>query len=212
MWIYWEIRTKYCIRRFRKVAYNIYKQYDFFELSDSEFMQRCYILQRCGAGIVLGYPKNGYDVRVVELTKACQGIYENVPLGRFGEICYKRDNGAEFIHTALYGFCDQRGRIWCCGPIEKTATVNDKRYFPYCIEPLFERIWWVSCCEFYPDMSFLGYDGRGIVITIIPGLLRIVPFFKKYFMLRLQRFADRFPITQGLSIVINNGNVIEKDD
>lgn len=204
MGICWSVRTKYRLRRFRKVAHEIYKQYDFFELDDDEFLKRCYVLQRCGAGIVLGHPKNGYDVRIVELEHSQCGIYENVPLGRFGEICYKSGSNVKFTHTKLYGFCDQRGRIWCCGPISMTAIVDGKRYFPYCIEPLFERIWWVVRCEFYPDMSSFGHDGRGVVITTIPGVFCTIPFFKKYFMWRLQRFADRFPIAHDLSIVINN--------
>ena len=204
MGIFLSMRKKYCVKRFRKIPHEIYNKYDFFELDDDEFLKRCYILQRCGAGIVLGRPKEGYDVRIVELEHSRRGVYQNVPLGRFGEICYKTVSGAEFIHTALYGFYDQCGRIWCCGPIEKTATVNDKRYFPYCIEPLFERIWWVASCKFFPDMSFIGHDGRGVVITTMPALFRIIPFLKKYFIRRLQRFADRFPITQDLSIVINH--------
>ena len=200
------MRKKYCVKRFRKLPHEIYNQYDFFELDDDEFFKRCYVLQRCGAGIVLGYPKDGYDVRIVELEHSRRGVYENVSLGRFGEICYKIGSGSEFIHTALYGFCDQRGRIWCCGPIDKTATANDKRYFPYCIEPLFERKRWVASCEFWPDRSSFGHDGRGVIITTIPGLFSIIPFVKKCFIRRLQRFADRFPITKGLSIVVNHKN------
>ena len=165
----------------RKIARAFYKNFPFFELLREEFLDRCLILQRCGAGIVLGYVKDHYAVIIADIDQQKNGVLENVPLGRFGEIVFKKHEDSEFRHTGNYGFFDQCGRVWCCGPIERAVELDGKKYFPYCIEPLFERIWWISSAKFF----------------ISP----FVYLFRGYFISAVKRFSKKFPITSKIDNV-----------
>ena len=185
----------------RKVARAFYKNFPFFELSKEEFFERCYLLQRCGAGIVLGHVKDHYTAIISDIDQQENGVFENVPLGRFGEVVFKKREDAEFRHTGNYGFFDQCGRVWCCGPIERTVELDGKKYFPYCIEPLFERIWWIGRSEFSCVAS--GESTKYLAIKVRPKLF-VSPFvylFRGYFISSVKYFANKFPITSNIDHV-----------
>jgi acyl-CoA synthetase (AMP-forming)/AMP-acid ligase II len=204
-------RLKYflAMRNFRSVADEIYKDFPFFYLSPREFRDRCWILQRCGAGIVLGYGKENFDVRIIRVPEkddlGCS--YEMLPLGHFGEIVFKNSVSPAFIHTGLYGFIDQRARIWCCGKISDAVLLNGRKYFPHCIEPLFEQLWWGKRAELRALKQ--GSDIE-LVITIFPRkfLYPFIRVFEKFFLTKLENFSKKFKITSNIknfSIGKNNG-------
>lgn len=185
----------------RKIARAFYKNFPFFKLPREEFSDRCLILQRCGAGIVLGYVKDHYAVIIADIDQQKNGVLENVPLGRFGEIVFKKREDSEFRHTGNYGFFDQCGRVWCCGPIERTVELDDKKYFPYCIEPLLERIWWISSAKFFSVASC--DSSKCLAIKIRPKFFvsPLVYLFKRYFVSTVKRFSKKFPITSNIDNV-----------
>lgn len=195
------VRLKYflAMRDFRSIADEIYKNFPFFYLSPKEFRDRCWILQCCGAGIVLGYAKESFDARIIEVSeKSDPGrSYEMLPLGHFGEIIFKNSVLPAFIHTGLYGFMDQRARIWCCGKIADTVVIDGKKYFPHCIEPIFERLWWVRRVK-------LGTLKRGsaieLAITISPRKFSypFIKVFEKLFLTKLEKFSKKFKITSDI--------------
>ncbi|MDR1595953.1 MAG: hypothetical protein LBR91_03470 [Puniceicoccales bacterium] len=182
-------------QKFRKIADEIYEKFPFFAIEKSEFITRCLPLQRCGAGVILGYARENFDVRIINCDKTSDefGTYENLPLGHFGEIVFSQKNASDSTHSGLYGFFDQRGRIWCCGKIAETISVDGKKYFPYCIEPLFERLWWVNRAK-------LGYTVTcnitpHIIIFPVKILQPVTKFFWKYFSKKLKKFSKKFKIT-----------------
>jgi hypothetical protein len=194
-------RLKYflAMRDFRSIADEVYKDFPFFYLSPNEFRDRCWILQCCGAGIVLGYAKESFDARIIQVPEkgnfGCD--YKMLPLGHFGEIVFKNSVLPAFTHTELYGFMDQRARIWCCGKIADTVVLNGKKYFPHCIEPIFEQLWWEKRAK-------LGILKRGsateLVITISPRkfLYPFIKVFEKFFLTKLENFSKKFKITSNI--------------
>ncbi|MDR1233142.1 MAG: hypothetical protein LBJ75_02695, partial [Puniceicoccales bacterium] len=164
-----------------------------------EFRDRCWILQCCGAGIVLGYGKENFDVRIVEVSEKndLRRNYEMLPLGHFGEIVFKNSGSPAFTHTELYGFMDQQARIWCCGKIVDTVVFNDKKYFPHCIEPLFEQLWWVKQAKL---RSLKQGSDIEPTITIFPRkfLYPFIKVFKKFFLAKLENFSKKFKITSNI--------------
>jgi acyl-CoA synthetase (AMP-forming)/AMP-acid ligase II len=189
---------------FRRVANEIYKNFPFFYLSRKEFITRCLPLQRCGAGIVLGHVKSNFKSLVIQATEdgvsTSTRVYENLPLGHFGEIVFKKEKSQDFTHTGLYGFFDQRGRVWCCGNITDTIHLNGKKFFPYCIEPLFERLWWVKKAHFCGGENETGQ--LSLQISVVPKslLFPMVKLCEGYFIKKLQQFSQRFQITSHLDI------------
>lgn len=194
------LRRRLALRNFRRIADDIYVKFPFFHISRSEFYSKCLPLQRCGAGIVLGYPCEEFEARVIDPhpLKNSTAKYANLPLGHFGEIVFRRKNISKFIHTAMYGFFDQRGRIWCCGKIDRTVLWNGRKYFPYCIEPLFEHLWWVKCAKFGATRDKAG-DTK-LQITVYPriGIGFFIGLFRKHFAKKLSAFAKTFRITSDL--------------
>jgi acyl-CoA synthetase (AMP-forming)/AMP-acid ligase II len=204
-------RLKYflAMRDFRSVADEIYKNFPFFYLSPREFRDRCWILQCCGAGIVLGYGKENFDVRIIQVSEKNDlgRSYEMLPLGHFGEIVFKNSGSPAFTHTGLYGFMDQQARIWCCGKIADTVVFNGKKYFPHCIEPLFEQLWWVKQAKLG---SLKRESNIELAITIFPRkfLYPFIKVFEKFFLTKLENFSKKFKITSNIksfSIEKNTG-------
>jgi hypothetical protein len=191
-------------KNFRKIADEIYGKFPFFAIAQSEFLSRCLALQRCGAGIVLGYGKSGFDVRVIavpgEEMEDRVDTYKNLPLGHFGEIVFSQSGTSPFSHTGLYGFFDQRMRIWCCGKIEDTAFSGGRRYFPYCIEPLFERIFWVERAKFCHVKDKEGNALLRMSIVPVKIFLPLVKNFRRYFHRKLEKFAKKFAISKNIKI------------
>ncbi|MDR1433273.1 MAG: hypothetical protein LBI61_02975 [Puniceicoccales bacterium] len=187
------------MRDFRKTASEIYEKFPFFQLPKEEFRNRCLPLQRCGAGIVLGHAKKDFEVRVVAVSsgKSFTRVrsHENLPLGHFGEIVFRRANFKNFTHTELYGFFDQRGRVWCCGKIADVVSKGGQEYFPYCIEPLFERLWWVRSAKFDFVAGKSGEIALRISVSPRRFLLPWVGFFEKIFLKKLEAFSKRFKVT-----------------
>ncbi|MDR1890826.1 MAG: hypothetical protein LBQ23_01405 [Puniceicoccales bacterium] len=187
------------MRDFRNVADEIYKDFPFFYLSQKEFRDRCWILQCCGAGIVLGHAKENFDARIIQVSenKDLGHTYEMLPLGHFGEIVFKDSASSEFTHTGSYGFMDQRDRIWCCGKIADTVEIDGKKYFPFCIEPLFEQLWWVAGAKFG---SVKRGNDIGLAMTIFPRkfLYPFVKIFQKFFLKKLKKFSKKFKITSNI--------------
>lgn len=147
----------------------------------------------------MGYAKENFDVRIIRVSEkndhGCS--YEMLPLGHFGEIVFKDSVLPAFTHTGLYGFMDQRTRIWCCGKIADTVVINGKKYFPHCIEPLFEQLWWGKRAK-------LGTLKRGsaveLAITIFPRkfLYPLIKAFEKFFLTKLENFSKKFKITSNI--------------
>jgi acyl-CoA synthetase (AMP-forming)/AMP-acid ligase II len=191
-------RLKYflAMRDFRSVADEIYKNFPFFYLSPREFRDRCWILQCCGAGIVLGYGKKNFDVRIIQVSEknGLERSYEMLPLGHFGEIVFKNSDSPAFTHTGLYGFMDQRARIWCCGKIADTVVLHGKKYFPHCIEPLFEQLWWGKRAKL---RSLKRGNDIELAITIFPRKFSypLIKVFEKFFLTKLENFSKKFKIT-----------------
>jgi hypothetical protein len=196
-----ETRLKYflAMRDFRGTANEIYKDFPFFYLSPKEFRDRCWILQCCGAGVVLGYGKENFDIRIIQVFEKndhkCS--YEVLPLGHFGEIVFKNSASPAFTHTGLYGFMDQRARIWCCGKISDTVVLNGKKYFPHCIEPLFEQLWWGKRAKL---RSLKRGNNVELAIAISPRkfLYPFIKVFEKFFLTKLENFSKKFKITSNI--------------
>ncbi|MDR2737978.1 MAG: hypothetical protein LBB18_03505 [Puniceicoccales bacterium] len=192
------LKYRAAVRNFRKIANKIYGKFPFFSLGSREFFDRCLALQRCGAGIVLGRAKSGFEARVIEIrgseANSMEHSYENLSLGHFGEIVFRPINCQKFTHTGMCGFFDQRGRIWCCGPIARTLHLRGERYFPFCIEPLFERLWWVSRAK------LVAVGAEAVTIAVNPKILLfpVVKIFEKFFLRKLETFSKKFRITSTL--------------
>jgi hypothetical protein len=184
---------------FRRVADGIYEKFPFFYMEKSEFICRCLQLQSCGAGLALGYAREGFDVRIVAVpdgqSPIAANIYENLPTGYFGEIIFKDKSAEEFAHTSLYGFFDQRGRIWCCGSIKDTVLIDGKKYFPHCIEPLFERLWWVKRAKLLHTNGTKD-NGLRIELTAIKIFSPFIRLFWKYFLGHVEKFSKKFKILE----------------
>jgi hypothetical protein len=187
---------------FRRIADEIHGRFPFFTLSEKEFIERCLPLQRCGAGIVLGHPLDDFTVRIVEAPEAMgSGKRDDLPLGHFGEIIYRCGNRGNFTETGLYGFLDQRNRVWCCGPIDRSVSVAGKRLFPHCIEPIFERLPWVERARFeFFEIPGEGEPGMRLSLTVVPRKIFAFPvlLFRKKFLGQLRRFADGFKMTSAI--------------
>jgi hypothetical protein len=188
------------MRNFRRIADDIYEKFPFFHIQRREFFSKCLPLQRCGAGIILGYPMDEFEARIVEVSakKNSAAKYANLPLGHFGEIVFRRKDELPFVHTGMYGFFDQRGRIWCCGKIDSTVLLNGRKYFPYCIEPLFEHLWWVKRAKFGTALDKSGGTKLQLTVYARMGIGLFVNLFKKHFAKKLSEFAKKFRITSEL--------------
>jgi hypothetical protein len=190
-------------QKFRRIADEIHKKFSFFHLDGWEFVRRCMALQRCGAGIVLGYADDDFDVRIVAVEKNtanCEknaASYENLPIGNFGEIVFRKS--VNFTHTGLYGFFDQRARVWCCGEISRTFFFHSKRYFPYCIEPLFEELWWVKLARLSAKNDGSGGTEPLIAVDPIDLMRPITKFFSGNFKKKLAAVAKRFKLTSEIT-------------
>jgi acyl-CoA synthetase (AMP-forming)/AMP-acid ligase II len=123
---------------------------------------------------------------------------KNLPLGHWGEIIFRKSGRAEFTHTGLYGFFDQRGRIWCCGRISDTIFLGGQRYFPHCIEPLFERLWWVERAQLKCTGEAKGQ--KTLQICAIPRMLLRWPvkIFENFFLEKMEAFSRKFRISSAV--------------
>ncbi|MDR1401737.1 MAG: hypothetical protein LBI81_02145 [Puniceicoccales bacterium] len=199
------------MRNFRRIADEIYEKFPFFYLPLAEFKSRCLPLQCCGAGIVLGYAESGFEVRIIEVARnsicEIQHSDQNLPLGHWGEIIFRESASHEFTHTELYGFFDQRKRIWCCGKIKDTVALDGKKYFPYCLESLFERLWWVRRARLKFTGDAFGPWELQMSVSPWPLLLWPIKIFAKFFLRKLKSFSEKFKISseiQKFSIEIFN--------
>lgn len=140
MKIFKELYAKFL----RKRANVILKNFPVFQLTAEEYFRYCYVLERSFAGIVLGRPNPDVELKIIPLDSRYEKLEDArpVPLGYFGEIVY-HPNKKIWQETALCGFADQRGRIWCCGEINDIVTYNNEIFYPYCIEPVFEDLFFV---------------------------------------------------------------------
>lgn len=173
--------------KYRKVARAVLRRYPYFSIGMDEFVSCCLILQRYGAGIVLGRPVPGVEVKIISVAPAvCRQDYENLPLGHFGEIFIQKCHHQQCLRTGLYGFFDQRGRVWCCGPIQQTITYEQQKFFPYCIEPIFKNIPWVR------SLSLTMVQGKVMANVQVNNLFRLFP---QYVKERLMAFSKKFRIT-----------------
>lgn len=177
----------------RKRANIILKKFPIFHLSAEEYFQHCYVLERNFAGIVIGYPNPDVVIKIVPIHRQCELIdAESVPLGYFGEIIYHQ-NKQNWQSTRLCGFADQRGRIWCCGDIGDIVEFDGETYFPYCIEPVFESLFFVHKAKLIRSEN--GEPRLKISVTKPLNY----KFLQKYWENLLLKFAKRFEKTKKIN-------------
>ncbi|MDE6432249.1 MAG: hypothetical protein K2L13_02530 [Opitutales bacterium] len=182
----------------RKRANIILKNFPIFHLSTEEYLQHCSVLERNFAGIVLGYPNPDIVIKIISMQKKCElEDAEPVPLGYFGEIVYCQHKQS-WRATGLCGFADQRGRIWCCGDIDCIVEYDGEAYFPYCIEPIFENLFFIRKAELI--RTLVGEPGLKIWI-IRPLNCR---FLQKYWKNLVLKFANRFEKTKRIREIFIN--------
>ncbi|MDR1255400.1 MAG: hypothetical protein LBJ94_00515 [Puniceicoccales bacterium] len=176
----------------RSRARGFLKKYDIFHISRGEYLRNCRIFEQNFAGIVLGRCVSGVEAKIIQIN-GLQNIEEAAPLslGYFGEIVYKRENIWEA--TGFCGFIDHCDRAWCCGKIEDSIPHGEEYFYPYCIEPVFEELFFVKHAKLIGDR-----DGKpSLLITLrIPFKLK---FLRKFLEKILFSFANGFEKTKKLS-------------
>ena len=176
----------------RKSANIILKKFPIFYLSAQEYFQACRTLERNFAGIVLGHPLPGVVIKIISLKNdSSLADAKSVPLGYFGEIVYFQ-NKQPWCRTELCGFADQRGRIWCCGDIDDIVEYDNEAFFPSCIEPVFENLFFVKKASLTS-----GANGKPALKIRLKGIFRC-KIFRKYCQRSLRKFANRFAKTKQL--------------
>lgn len=176
----------------RPRAREFLQKHDIFRIADGEYLKDCKVFEQNFAGVVLGRCVNGATVKIVQAdgSRNVAGAIP-LPLGYFGEIVYGRD--ASWRRTGFYGFIDHRDRVWCCGKIEDSICFNGEYFYPYCIEPIFETL-------FFVKRARLAKDGNGaptVEITLRHAFGSTI--LKKHFLERLRSFASRFEKTKKLA-------------
>lgn len=179
-------------KRGRLRAHEFLKKHDVFHISDGEYGKICKILEQNFAGIVLGRCRDGIEANIIPISELCD-IESAVPLslGYFGEIVYR--NGKTWHRTGFYGFIDHRARVWCCGKIDDSIPYNGEFFYPYCIEPAFETLFFVKHAKLFRDENGVP----GLIIT--PHVLFRLKILRKLLLKNLFSFAARFEKTKKLT-------------
>ncbi|MDR0679872.1 MAG: hypothetical protein LBF42_02455 [Puniceicoccales bacterium] len=190
-------------RRARFRCREFLKKHDIFRLSAEEYTKDCRIFEQNFAGIVLGRCLDGVEVKIIQVDSLDDmGNAAPLSLGYFGEIVYRR-NGI-WQGTGFYGFIDHRSRVWCCGKIEDSLLYNGEYFFPYCIEPVFETLFFVKHTKLTRDEN----GAPSLIVT--PHTPFKLPFLRKPLIKILRSFAKRFEKTKNLSLIkIEGFNEIE---
>jgi acyl-CoA synthetase (AMP-forming)/AMP-acid ligase II len=155
-------------------------------------LKDCKVFEQNFAGIVLGRCVSGITAKIVR-ADGSRNIASAIPLslGYFGEIVYGRN--ANWHRTGFYGFIDHRDRVWCCGKIEDSIYFNGEYFYPYCIEPVFETLFFVKRARLAKSES----GAPTVEITLRPAFGSSI--LKRHFLERLRSFASRFEKTKKLA-------------
>jgi hypothetical protein len=182
----------------RPRAYEFLKNHDVFYIAPAEYLRECRIFERNFAGIVLGRCANGVEIKIMGTDEMrSPNCADMLPLGCFGEIAYKKNE--VWQKTGFYGFIDDRDRVWCCGKIENTVFYGGEYFYPDCIAPAFETLFFVKSAKLIKREE----SAPGLAVKLrLPFRLK---FLRKILAANLRSFADRFEKTKKLSsIAIEN--------
>jgi hypothetical protein len=186
-----DIFSKKC-KRLR--ACEFLKKHNVFHIDPAEYLRECRIFERNFAGVVLGRYIRGVNGKIVD-ANAVHDVKTatTLPLGHFGEIVY--GSGEIWQRTGFYGFVDNCDRVWCCGKIEDSIFYRGEYFYPNCIEPVFETLFFVKSAKLAMDEK----NAPTIVVTLYyPFELK---FLRRHIANSLASFAGKFEKTKKLARV-----------
>lgn len=135
----------------------------FASIGAAELLEETLPLTDTGAGVCVGRPVSGHQLRIIEIIDAPLPTWADatlVPDGTIGELVlggpvtspryFARpdatrrakivdDDGAVWHRLGDCGYRDAKGRIWYCGRVAHIIQHRGRRYFPIMIEGLFNR-------------------------------------------------------------------------
>ena len=132
------------------------------EMTDAEAMTETYAATACGAGLCVGHPFEGVEVKAIAF---CDGPIATLrdarilPTGEIGELIVRgphispryaddpdstRKNkihdpdGGIWHRLGDAGYLDARGRVWCCGRAGHRVATSTGVLYPLMCEPIFD--------------------------------------------------------------------------
>ncbi len=129
-------------------------------VSSREILQETRHLSAQGAGVCIGLPVDGAEVRIIPISDAPLSVAEaySLPIGEIGEIAVKggavtkayvgrepanrlakiiADDGETIHRMGDLGYFDAKGRLWYCGRISQRVTTTAGTLFTEPIEGIF---------------------------------------------------------------------------
>jgi acyl-CoA synthetase (AMP-forming)/AMP-acid ligase II len=178
-------------------------------------------LESCGAGVCVGYPVDGVNVKVIKSVDTRVPLMESdmvLPTGHVGEIIVSGgavteeyddleletsmakiyDVTVTWHRTGDLGFFDQRGRLWFCGRKSERVEVGDEIYYPECVEPLFMQH---SAVERVALIKCKNYTTITPAIAVLPKHGFFPRFFwqRRKFSMELRSIASKYPKTKKIN-------------
>jgi acyl-CoA synthetase (AMP-forming)/AMP-acid ligase II len=132
------------------------------EMPGREAMAETYALTAKGAGLCVGRPFAGVEVKIVEITDgpiATLASVRELPAGEIGEIIFRGphvstsyaddpastaknkiagDDGTVWHRLGDAGYLDETGRLWCAGRVGHRLPLASGPMFPLLCEPIFD--------------------------------------------------------------------------
>jgi acyl-CoA synthetase (AMP-forming)/AMP-acid ligase II len=155
------------------------------EMRGDEALAETYAQTSRGAGLCVGRPFPGVELKIVEITSgpiATLGDVRELPAGEIGEILvrgphvspeYADDRastvknkvigaeGAVWHRLGDAGYLDPQGRLWCCGRVGHKLDLASGPMFPLLCEPIFDA---------HPRVrrsGLVGVESFGVVTPVI---------------------------------------------
>ena len=160
------------------------------EMPGAESLAETFAQTARGAGLCVGRPLTGLEVKIVEITDgpiATLGDARELPAGAIGEIIVRgphvspryaddlestrknkiADGDRIWHRLGDAGYLDERGRLWCCGRVGHRLALAGGPLFPLLCEPIFDA---------HPRVRRSGLVGVGrtpvICVELIDGATR----------------------------------------
>lgn len=153
------------------------------EMPGREAMAETYALTAKGAGLCVGRPFAGVEIKIVAISDgpiATVADARELPTGEIGEIIVRGphvspayaddpestaknkiagDGGTVWHRLGDAGYLDDRGRLWCCGRVGHRIELASGPMFPLLCEPIFDA---------HPRVRRSGLVGVRIGDTVTP--------------------------------------------
>ncbi len=131
------------------------------ELGSREHLEGLWALTEQGAGICVGYPLPGVELKIIDIVDGPIDSTEEtseLPTGQIGEILVRGkhvspeyyldpdatrrnkvpDPQGDWHRFGDVGYLDAQGRLWVCGRVSQRVKAADRDVYPLQVEPLFD--------------------------------------------------------------------------